>query len=144
MNTPKFPPPTVEQTKLLIKWIRKGALPETASARIGIPIKVFQSWLYHAGTGKEGYIQFAEAIDAALVEFQCELLDLISQSAFEKKNVNAAQWLYMQRFGRKEQAIIDAQVKAEQMGESFALAAKAKATEAELAAAEARAMAAAH
>ena len=141
--TPKFPPPTVEQTQLLIKWIRKGALPETASARIGVPLKVFQSWLYHAGTGKEGYVEFAQAVDAALVEFQCELLDLISTSAFEKKNVSAATWLYQQRFGKREQAMIDAQVKAEQMGDVFAQQ-KAKAiSEQELAAAEAR-MDAAH
>lgn len=134
-RTPKWPAPTEEQTKRLIRWIRKGALPETASARIGIPVKVFQSWLYHGGQGKPGYVEFAEAMDAALVEFQCELLDLISQSAFEKKNVSAAQWLYMQRFGRKEQALIDAQAKAEQMGEAFR---KQAATEDELAAAEER------
>lgn len=142
MVTPKYPAPTVEQTKLLIKWIRKGALPETASARIGIPLKVFQSWLYHAGTGKPGYVEFAEAIDAALVEFQCELLDLISTSAFEKKNVSAATWLYQQRFGRREQAIIDAQVKAEQMGDVFTQKAK-EASAKEIAEAEAR-MDAAH
>jgi hypothetical protein len=134
----KYPPPSLEQTKLLIKWIRKGALPETASARIGIPLRVFQSWLYHAGTGKDGYVQFAEAVDAALVEFQCELLDLISTSAFEKKNVSAATWLYMQRFGRKEQAIIDAQIKAEQMADIFSQQKKKEVTELELAQAEAR------
>lgn len=139
----KYPAPTVEQTKVLIKWIRKGALPETAAARIGIPLKIFQNWLYHAGTGKEGYVQFAEAIDAALVEFQCELLDLISTSAFDKKNVSAATWLYMQRFGRREQAIIDAQVKAEQMGDIFAQQKAKDASEQDLAAAEAR-MDAAH
>lgn len=143
MVSPKFPAPTVEQTKLLLKWIRKGALPETASARIGIPLKVFQNWLYHAGTGKEGYVEFAEAVDAALVEFQCELLDLISTSAFEKKNVSAATWLYMQRFGRKEQAIIDAQAKAEQMGDIFAQQKAKEASEKDLLAAEAR-MDAAH
>lgn len=138
MAIPKFPAPTVEQTKLLIKWVRKGALPETSSARIGIPIKVFQSWLYHAANGKEGYVEFAEAVDAALVEFQCELLDLISTSAFEKKNIAAATWLYMQRFGRREQAIIDAQAKAEQMGDVFAQQKVKETSEKELAAAEAR------
>jgi len=140
----KYPAPTLEQTKVLIKWIRKGALPETASARIGIPLKVFQNWLYHAAHGKEGYVQFAEAVDAALIEFQCELLDLISTSAFEKKNVSAAQWLYMQRFGRREQAIIDAQVKAEQMGDIFAAQKQKEASEAELSQAEARMDAVSH
>lgn len=120
----------------------KGVLPETAAARIGIPVSVLRSWLtLGSKNNNDVYQKFAERIDLALVEFQCRLLDIISDSAFTKQNVNAAQWLYAQRFGKKEQAILEAQAKLDVEG------VEAKVREyspEEIAAAEARALAAAN
>ncbi len=110
-------------------------------ARIGIPRLQFQEWLRHGNAGTPGYKEFVESLDAALVDFQCQLLSVISEAALDKANVSACQWLYMQRFGFKEKQAQEAADKAAQAEAMFGVQKQKDVDEAELEAAEKRLMA---
>lgn len=105
-------PPTPEQIKNYCLWISKGAIPTTAAARIGITERTLQRWLKAGEAGQKGFVEFAKAADFALIEFECRLLTFICDNA--AKNVNAAQWLFMQRFGLKYKKAAEAEVGVEE------------------------------
>lgn len=109
-------------------------------ARIGIPRNQFNEWLRHGNAGSPGYKEFVESLDAALVDFQCQLLSIISEAALDKGNVAAAQWIYMQRFGFKEKKAQEAELKAIEAEQIFGAEKKRASDEAEVEAAERRLM----
>lgn len=110
-------------------------------SRIGVPRNQFNEWLRHGNAGTPGYKEFVESLDAALVDFQCQLLTIISDAALKHKNVAAAQWIYMQRFGFKEKKAQEAELKAIEASDVFNAQKQKEVDEAELEAAEKRLMA---
>jgi len=92
-------PPTEKQSEEIRRWLSKGALPETAAAKAGIDKGTFQRWLRAGAAGQPGFREFSEAVDAALVEFECKLVDFLYANS--NKNVNTAQFLLNIRFGLK-------------------------------------------
>lgn len=140
VQKPKYPPPTKEQVQKIHLYLGKGCLPETAMARCGIPKVQYNEWLRHGNAGTPGYTEFVESLDSALIDFQCQLLSIISEAALDKANVSAAQWLYMQRFGFKEKKAQEAEEKAAQAEAVFSLQKQKEVDAAEADAAEARLM----
>ena len=135
-------PPTAEQEEQICYWIKRGAIPDTAIARAGIPRTIFNRWLRAGAAGQEPFASFATRVEQALILFECTLIDFIAQNA--EKNAATAQFLFNLRFGAKYKKIAEQEAGIE-AAEALGLSNKVhhEATEEEIAAAEKRALEAA-
>ena len=136
---PGDPAPTPQQIDTIVLWLAKGAIPDTALARAGVPRSIYQRWLRAGAEGIEPYASFAAKVDAAVILFECKLLDMIAGQM--DRSLAAAQWLFSMKFGPKykreaerEAGIVSALPMATQP--------QVEASEAEIEAAERRALAA--
>jgi hypothetical protein len=137
------PPPTDKQTQDICYWLSRGAIPDTAIARAGIPRTVFNRWLRAGSAGQDPFTDFVAKVEHALIKFECELLDFFAKNA--NTNMSAATFLFNLRFGAKYKKIAEQEAGLE--GIEAVLGAQVKplldASEEEIAAAEKRAMEAA-
>jgi hypothetical protein len=102
---PEDPTPTEKQIDTICLWISKGAIIDTALAAAGIPKTLYNRWLRAGVEGMEPYATYKARVEAALVLFECALLTTISTTA--KNQANAAQWLFLLRFGPKYKRAAD-------------------------------------
>ncbi len=96
---PGDPAPTPKQTDTIVVWLSKGALPDTALARAGVPRSLYQRWLRAGAEGLEPYATFSAQIESAVILFECKLLEQINGQL--DKSLAAAQWLFSMKFGPK-------------------------------------------
>lgn len=102
---PGDPAPSAEQEKQIIYWLSRGALPDTALARAGVPRTLFNRWLRAGAEGLEPYAAFTARVEQALVMFECRLLEFVADNA--NKNLTAATWLFNLRFAPKYKKAAD-------------------------------------
>ena len=93
---PGDPEPTAAQIDSIVLWLSKGAIPDTAIARAGVPRTLFHRWLKAGAEGLEPYATFSARVESALILFECKLLDAIEGQV--NKNLAAATWLFNLRF----------------------------------------------
>lgn len=103
-------PPSLEERALLKKYIGIGAPLSTCAAAAGLTRNRFEYCLARGreliknGLYDDPYAEFVAEIDGVICGFQLKLLDIISESALDDKNVKACMWLYHLRYGSRELA----------------------------------------
>ena len=103
-------PPSKEERANLKKYIHAGAPLSTCAAAAGLTKNRLDYCLVRGrellknGVYDDPYAEFVTEIDGAICGFQLKLLDIISESALEDKNVKACMWLYHLRYGARETA----------------------------------------
>lgn len=131
--------PTAEQEKQIIYWLSRGAIPDTAIARAGVPRTLFNRWLRAGAEGLEPYASFVARVEQALVLFEAKLIEFVYENS--NKNLSAATWLFNLRFGKKYARYADQEAGLESSTPMSLSASQPKeATEEEIAAAEKRAL----
>jgi hypothetical protein len=113
---PPVPPPSPRITEAFQKYLKQCLYIEHAATLAGVSKKTLSQWLILGRQGRPGFTAFVDMIDQANAKLAAQVLDPIVQAA-EAGNVNAAQWLYKQRFGKREdhytQKILDIEDKIE-------------------------------
>lgn len=99
---PGDPAPTDAQTEKICLWLSKGAIIDTAIAAAGVPRSMFNRWLRAGAENLEPYATFAARVEAAVLLFECKLLQLIE--GHTNKNLAAATFLFNLRFKMKYDA----------------------------------------
>lgn len=117
---------------------------EFAAVNVGIPRRTLYEWIRLGRIGRPGFVEFVDMVDRANATLAKSLIDSI-QAAVREGNLAAVQWLYKQRISPHEQRALQKQFDLEDRIEA-ALEENSVAdeiSEDDIAAAEARALAAA-
>lgn len=137
-------PPSKRQMEEMKQRLLQCQFVETAAALVGIPKKVLTTWITLGRQGRSEFVPFVEMLDQANSELAQALIEPIKKAALEDGNLSAAQWLYNVRCKKREDHYMERLLKQEALAEeAFVEAAIGSESEEDIAAAEARALAAA-
>lgn len=132
-------PPTQEQLEKMRQFIKSCLHVETAATLSGIPTKMVTKWIELGRKGRADFVPFVDMIDRANAELSQRVMQPVQTAAFEDGNLQALQWIYKVRLAQREQHL---QKKWLDLEDQADVAVEPEVVEEDVAAAEARALAA--
>lgn len=132
-------PPTAKQLELMQQYIKSCLHIETAAVLSGIPSKIVNKWIELGRKGRVDFVPFVDMIDRANAELSQKVMAPVTAAAFEEGNLQALQWIYKVRLQQREQHVQKKWLELEDQADAPI---EAELSDEDVAAAEARAMAA--
>lgn len=136
-------PPSDLQIKRMQERLEGAESVEFAALNVGIPTKTLREWMKLGRLGKPEFVPFVDMIDKSTAMLAKNLLDVM-MTAVREGNLSAIQWLYKVRIAPFETRALQKQFEMEDRIEDAeaSVSIENEVSEADIAAAEARAMAA--
>lgn len=141
MTGPRIPAPTKEETEKFCRWLKMGFYQGTIGVRLGWTRTRLDAIIRYGRAGVDGFREFMEAVDDVEHYAAEDLLEKINEKIVKEHNLTAMCWMWDKRFGWREKALKEHQMKAEIADMDGIGAMNSLPSEDEIAAAEARALA---
>lgn len=106
----------------------------------GIPRTQLRNWISLGRKGRPGFVEFTNAVDEATSKLSSDIMEEVYKRAFEERSLPALKWLWEARCKPREEAAWKRELELEERMD--ALDEESQASEEDVAAAEARALAA--
>lgn len=133
-------PPTEKQLEQMRQYVKSCLHVETAAVLSGIPTKLVTKWIELGRAGRPDFVPFVDMIDRANAELSLKVMEPVRAAAFEEGNLAALQWIYKVRLQQREQHV---QKKWLELEDQHDAQVEPELSDDDVAAAEARALAAA-